>query len=641
MFTRKKRAGLGASLAAAAVVASGLALVSGSPASATTSVPTATADDAYVNSGYKFGDTLPENALVGMGSDTIQFVMGQLAAKYNEQLAAGTLPAAEQAANSTDTKVISLAACDPETLGAANSLGLTVGVAFNKPCVWQGQNSDNPMNLKDFEGSSGTPTTPLQNVTSANASALHQLGFTLPTSNGVTSGLTSNIALDGDSGSGAASLTKGDTSNTAEAPGTKGPYLSMAFSRASGTQPGKHLEGYPFALDSIVMVTSKNSNAPATLTPQEVWGIYTGVYTNWSQLGGKPGAIHALLPANPSSGTRKTFTTTMLKGWGGANPDAANGGTNLFGSDVSTTWTDGAGASHQVIEHDPTPVADDPNAIAPFSWGRVALTGNLVNVENGIRYDREVYNYFRTSAAPESAGVPSSWLAGSPLVESIFGENGWICSSDEAKQIIEANGMFPLASTATGGTCGAAADYTGDTNKKAVDAPVTTRTTVVVSGNTATALVQANSGTPTGSVVFSLANAATGGNQGAAPITVPLTNGQAVFQIPAGLPAGTYHVGAAYVPDSNAFETSSNGNTNLPSEDNRITVAGAGSTPVVTPTPTKTKAQLKLAKDKAALKKAKKAYKKAHGAKKAKLKKKIAKLTKAVKKDKKKVKAGK
>ena len=98
------------------------------------------------------------------------------------------------------------------------------------------------------------------------------------------------------------------------------------------------------------------------------------------------------------------------------------------------------------------------------------------------------------------------------------------------------------------------------------------------------------------------------------------------------MPYGTYSGDASFQPGWTDYDVTM-GSAPVPS------VIKIGQT--TTTTPVKTAAQLKLAKDKKALKKAKKAYKKAHGAKKAKLKKKIAKLNKAVKKDKKKVKAGK
>ncbi|NHA00348.1 hypothetical protein G5V59_10145 [Nocardioides sp. W3-2-3] len=59
---------------------------------------------------------------------------------------------------------------------------------------------------------------------------------------------------------------------------------------------------------SLSMAVSKNvvSNAPATLTPAQIVGIYKGEITNWSQVGGTAGVIAPKIPQG-GSGTRSFF----------------------------------------------------------------------------------------------------------------------------------------------------------------------------------------------------------------------------------------------------------------------------------------------------------------------------------------------
>jgi ABC-type phosphate transport system substrate-binding protein len=132
--------------------------------------------------------------------------------------------------------------------------------------------------------------------------------------------------------------------------------VSVATS-PTATSPGTpalgSLHSFQVAVDGLQMATATVTNAPNNLTCQNIVDIYKGLITNWSTLGGTAGTIVAVKPQN-GSGTLSDFTSVLT---------ACNGGVPM---------TFGAGV---VIgeEHDPSAIAGNPNAIAPFSSGRFNL----------------------------------------------------------------------------------------------------------------------------------------------------------------------------------------------------------------------------------------------------------------------------
>ncbi|NHA00346.1 hypothetical protein G5V59_10135 [Nocardioides sp. W3-2-3] len=161
---------------------------------------------------------------------------------------------------------------------------------------------------------------------------------------------------------------------------------------------------------SLSMAVSKNvvSNAPATLTPAQIVGIYKGEITNWSQVGGTAGVIAPKIPQG-GSGTR-SFFVAQLK--------AMNGG-------VDVTL---AASVAEVQEHDDTAIKSDPNAVAPFSVGRASLLGDTLRIEGGWTAQRALYNVVR------GADVAND------KVQAVFGSTGFFCS-DAARAPIEAAGF--------------------------------------------------------------------------------------------------------------------------------------------------------------------------------------------------------
>lgn len=296
--------------------------------------------------------------------------------------------------------------------------------------------------------------------------------------------------------------------------------FARSSSGPSTNEVNAGLQNFPFALDTLAMAVSNTvpSNAPASLTEAQIVGIYKGDITNWSEVGGTAGVIAPKIP-QPGSGTRSFFESELKRMNGGVKVDLA----------ASVTETQ---------EHDDTDVKNDPNAVAPFSIGRAQLLGTTLRIEEGFAADRALYNVVRGTDV------------GDPKVQAVFGENGFVCST-EARSLIEESGFQQLATPDRGGVCGVATQ-TATTNFTLNEAVLTTTTlsgaspaartaklTAVVSGSTA----------PSGAVDFFegqtlLAN------------DVPLVSARATYTVSGAAP-GQHTYRAVFEPaEGSAFEPS-------------------------------------------------------------------------------------
>ncbi len=235
--------------------------------------------------------------------------------------------------------------------------------------------------------------------------------------------------------------------------------VDVDFARSSSSlstgEVSDGLQQIPFAVDELAMAVSKStvSNAPVSLTPAQIVGIYKGEITNWSQVGGTAGVIAPKIPQG-GSGTR-SFFVAQLK--------ALNGGV-----DVAL-----AASVAEVQEHDDSLVKNDPNAIAPFSVGRAGLLGDTLRIETGWSAKRALYNVVRGADVADAK------------VQAVFGPTGFVCS-DAARAPIEAAGFKQLDSEADGGVCGEqtqdpTTNFTYNGHEEAV---VTTATTLEASSTT-------------------------------------------------------------------------------------------------------------------------------------------------------------
>lgn len=285
---------------------------------------------------------------------------------------------------------------------------------------------------------------------------------------------------------------------------------SSSAQSASETQAG--LKSFPFALDTLVMAVSNStpSNAPASLTPAQIVGIYKGDITNWSQIDpSKSGVIAPKIPQS-GSGTRSFFTSQLT---------AMNGGT-------AVTL---AASVQEVQEHDDSKIKSDPNAIAPFSEGRAGLLGTTLRLETGWSAKRALYNVVRGADL------------GNALIQEAFGENGALCST-EMRPLIEAAGFKQLATPADGGVCGqATSDATSNFTLNEQVATETVLEATSTKANSAKLVANVSASTsPSGSVDFF---------EGATEIAsnVPLVSGAATYTA-TGVSPGAHTYTAVFDP---------------------------------------------------------------------------------------------
>lgn len=480
-----------ATLGATTVVASGLAFTA-----------VASADAAVTPASYAEPQfTVASGDFIGTGSDTTQFVVGDLANAYNKTVSPG------------QPRLASYASCKPT-------------VAYDS-CVTY---ADDPT-----------------------------VQLTLP-------GTSTPINRPKGSGDGR-KLLAGTTNQP-----------SVLFARSSGVLKNTDAEygkitAYPFAVDSLVVVTAATTNAPATLTPKQILDIFAGTITDWAQVGGKPGTIHAYVPQS-GSGTRDFFTGQLKNVNGGADVP----GTSLHDKqwNPGTSSYDGA----KIQEHNPASIKDDPNAIAPFSLGRIALTGNLVKAVKGFQADRAVYNYVRKASEKDNALGGLAWTEGGSVVKTLFGSGdaskneapGFFCAPAQ-RQLIADEGFFQLKTPDQdpNGQCGVANDTNSATPATtAWGLGKTTTTTASVVNGTASSrakvLVSVSPAAATGNVTLNL---------GGYTASAALSNGTASFTVPSSVPAGTYDVNVSYLGDT-TYETS--GFPKLAADRKSVTVTTVGTT---------------------------------------------------------------
>lgn len=332
-------------------------------------------------------------------------------------------------------------------------------------------------------------------------------------------------AINRPNGSGAGkSLLYGASNNT-----------DVDFARSSSTlnstEISNNLQQIPFGLDTMVMaVSATDTNAPATLTRQQVVDIYSGKVTNWSEVGGKDGVIKPYRPQD-GSGTLSFFRTNL---------QAANGGNPVtFTNTVTTTQ-----------EQDDTDIKGNPNAIVPISLGRAKLLGTLkylgTNTATGstdFAFPRAVYNVVRNGAQAD------------PEIVKFFGSNGFLCS-DAARPLIEAGGLEQLATPDADGVCGVATQAATSTFTTNVSQASTTALSVDVTKPLTVSLsatITGVGGQPSGTVTFTE-------GQTVVAKDVPLTGGVATFSGAA--TAGEHTYTATFTSDSpKAFQDSSDTKT--------------------------------------------------------------------------------
>jgi ABC-type phosphate transport system substrate-binding protein len=360
-------------------------------------------------------------------------------------------------------------------------------------------------------------------------------------------------------------------------------FNDVAYARSSGplntTDINQGLKALPFAVDKIVVATKPGGPAPASLTGEQVLKIYNGTYTNWNQVGGKSGKIHPYMPKAGSS-TRNAFLA-FLAGLDnqseppGTDNDPASHGAAFDtwqGPGVVITDTNWNTGTLNVEEHDPSVLIADANAIEPFSYGRAQLANKTtpnVRIEGGWSADRELYHVVRGADITGAVTTPFKYGSDGNLLETIFGNNGWVCSNATATQDIGDAGFWPLPTGSTTGKCGVANQTTNDTITAGTSAGVgegaATQTNAFFIGGAVHVSVTSDAGTPTGQVQVVVATPSTPTGSPAASFhkTVTLdSGGNATVPLPVTV-SGTKRFDVAFLPTNFGANSAAGGHAAL------------------------------------------------------------------------------
>jgi ABC-type phosphate transport system substrate-binding protein len=398
----------------------------------------------------------------------------------------------------------------------------------------------------------------------------------------------------------------GDGRNLLQTP-SDALFNDVAYGRSSGplnaADINAGLQALPFAVDKIVVATHPGGPAPASLTGEQVLKIFNGTYTNWNQVGGKNAQIHAYIPKSGSS-TRNAFLA-FLAGLDGkseppgtdSDPDSHSAAHDKWqGPGVTITDANWKTGLANVEEHDPSVLIADPKAIEPFSYGRAQLANGgsqTVRIEGGWSADRELYHVVRGKKIANAAFTPFIYGdsnpaapangAGQPLtdaggfLEAIFSNNGWVCKDPTALSDIANAGFWPLPSGDKTGNCGVANNTQNDTilpgTSAGVNEGAATQTNAFFFGGAVHVSVTSNSATPTGSVQVVVANPSTPTGSPAASFhkTVALdADGKATVTLPTTV-SGTKRFDVAYLPTDFGANSSAGGHEALGSSYSEFT----------------------------------------------------------------------
>lgn len=141
-----------------------------------------------------------------------------------------------------------------------------------------------------------------------------------------------------------------------------------ASSRELESDEREGLTVIPIAIDGITLVVNPESQVD-NLTLEQVRLIYSGQITNWSEVGGKDGAINTFT-REEGSGTRGAFEDLVMKG---AKISSKTGVQNTTGSLR-------------------TAVAGDPHAIAYISLGNVNDSIKVLAVDGVLPKSETIKN---------------------------------------------------------------------------------------------------------------------------------------------------------------------------------------------------------------------------------------------------------
>ena len=182
---------------------------------------------------------------------------------------------------------------------------------------------------------------------------------------------TSPVVRPNGSGAGIAALYTSPYIGVAGAPvlqfarASRLPKCTEDTAAATAGYGGLHV--YKYGTEHLTMAAAKSAtNAPASLSLANLINIYNGTYLKWQDVPGYsgPAPTATIIPEIPQngSGTRNTFTADLQAANGGVAVPLTNPNIITVQENDFASLTAPAGVA-----------ADAPNAVAPFSGGRIAL----------------------------------------------------------------------------------------------------------------------------------------------------------------------------------------------------------------------------------------------------------------------------
>lgn len=396
MFVRKNSAKLGVAGLAASAVA--FAVLGPAGAATPPALNTTLNGGAPVTSTPVANSAPGTGTIVFAGSDTIQYVVADLADAWNSSANATT------AINGKKYNILSYNALANDG-GAVTSIG----------SAWNG-----------IDGTANSITTP-----NGSGPGLQLLGATDANGGSVISYARSSSAPD--------------TSKTLL---NKGSSDAIGYPFALDTV--------------VLAVSAKNTAAPASLTDAQVLSIYNGTDRNWAQVGGKSAKLDPLQPKSGSGTAKFFASSVgSILAANGGDPTSISNGSQVLNIPDSYTPA-GSSSAVPVPEHSGAPLAADTNAIVPISLGRALLWNKTnptqqIRIIGNFKEQRALWLFARASATTADSNGQHAYnadtLAGGAVTNAVLGSSGFFCSP-AAQQIVMADGFFPLSAAYCGKSSG-------------------------------------------------------------------------------------------------------------------------------------------------------------------------------------------
>jgi phosphate transport system substrate-binding protein len=226
---------------------------------------------------------------------------------------------------------------------------------------------------------------------------------------------------------------------------------------------------FGFAKDAMTWAAFAGGKAPASLTKSQIKGIYDCTYTDWSEVGGKPGKIVRYF-TQPGSGAGQLFRTNILDGF---DPTTV--------SSASCPAVVGIQQSHANL----VAVADRPYAILPYTtsgWiaqangvspnfraGVIAkpitIGGVPVSTISGPKFGKYtpntavyggtfpgVFTLYNVLHADSVAFLSARGAVGYDTSNPVSGAKSPLCSG-KLDKVLRTYGMLPFSADANGLTC--------------------------------------------------------------------------------------------------------------------------------------------------------------------------------------------